>query len=151
MSNAIDLKIGEENNAMQTLSFYWRAEFENGDTIEQFKDGIENRFKEVQDRFPDLKFFYLYHKEKPIKFIVDLKKGLIFNDPSQEQVCDFNHDKHNIRLIYKRRVRRYLSDKLQQMGCDIWYLLGIQYNDNNGYNRKFILQINGEGNFILGD
>jgi hypothetical protein len=149
MSNTIDLKMS--NNAMEALSFYWTAEFKDGSTIYQFKNGTENKFQLVQDRFADLKTFLLYHKEKPILFVVDLIDGLVSTEILPAKVYEFNTKKQNIRLIYRRTVRRYLSESLKETGSDIWYLLGVQYNDYNGNNCKVILQIDKNGQFIIGD
>jgi hypothetical protein len=48
MDNSISISLGGDNS-MSNLSFYWMAEFNNG-VIFQFENGIEHRFKEVQDR-----------------------------------------------------------------------------------------------------
>jgi hypothetical protein len=148
MSNTIDLSFGDSNK-MDVLSFYWIAEFED-DAIYQFENGVEHQFKEVQDRFSELKFFTLQHKDKDISFTVDLTKGLILYGCKVETSPDLLKDKQNIRLIYFRRHKHDFSESGKELNHTIWYFLGFQYTDNEGRNRKIVLQIDQEGNFVIG-
>ena len=85
MDNSISINFSSGNNPMDSLTFYWMAEFNNG-VIFQFEDGKEHRFQEVLDRINELEFFHLYHKDgmTNTNFIVDLKKGLIKTLDSEE-------------------------------------------------------------------
>jgi len=147
MSNSIDLNLGKEDNSM--LSFHWFAIFKDGTQIFQFdKDSKEHRFKEVKDRFDDLMYFSLSnHKGK--LFTVDLKQGIIgYNDlvfPYRES----KEIKKNIRLIFFRRHKVQIGDNGKEQSHYITYHLGFQYNDEKDNNRKIILQIDEEGNFII--
>jgi hypothetical protein len=146
MPNSIDINLGRDNNPMESLSFYWMAEFNNGIVL-QFEDGIEHKFKEVQDRINELEFFHLHHKEKDLRFIVDLKRGFIkFNDVEEPKELE---KKENIRLIFFRRHRVTLTEAGKEVSHIITYHLGLQWNDNLGNNQKIILKIDEQGNFII--
>jgi len=146
MSNTIDLNLESGNNNMDSLSFYWMAEFDNG-VIFQFENGKEHRFQEVLDRINELEFFHLYHREKDIRFIVDLQKGLIkFNDCGEPNIVE---KKENIRLIYFRRRKIEIGTQdLKEKSHTIQYHLGFQYI-KDGKNQKIILIIDEVGNFIV--
>jgi hypothetical protein len=147
MNPIIDTLIGG-NNPMESLNFYWMAEFNNG-VIFQFEDGKEHKFQEVLNRMNELEYFHLYHKDglSNINFIVDLKKGFIKTLDSEEP--EQIEKKENIRLIYFRRIRKILNEQLQEVKCIIHYHLGFQYNDKNGNNRQIVLIIDNEGNWVL--
>lgn len=149
MSNTIDQNLSSGNNSMNSLQFYWMAEF-NKDIILQFENGIEHRFQEVRDRINELEYFHLYHKEKKLKFIVDLKKGFIkFNDCEEPEEIE---KKENIRLIFFRRHITAIGEQdLKEKSHSIFYFLGLQWNDKLGNNQKILLQIDSNGNFILSD
>jgi len=148
MSNSIDINLNSGNNPMDSLSFYWMAEFNNG-VIFQFEDGKEHKFQEVKDRMNELEFFHLYHKKLDLRFIVDLKRGLIkFNDCEEPIVVEL---KENIRLIYFRRVKIQIGENdLKEKSRVINYHLGLQYL-KDGKNMKIILIIDEKGSWILGD
>lgn len=150
MSNSIDINLNSGNNPMNSLSFWWMAEFNNG-VIMQFENGIEHKFKEVQERINELEFFHLYHKDglSYINFIVDLKKGLIKTLDSKEP--KEVEEKKNIRLIFFRRHTVELTEKIIEKSHSIEYHLGFQYNDKFGNNRQIVLIIDNEGNWIIGE
>lgn len=148
MSNTIDININSGTNSMDSLSFHWTAEFNNG-ILFQFENGMEHRFQEVIDRINELEFFHLYHKKLNIRFIVDLKKGIIKYNNILEPINI--EEKKNIRLIYFRRITKEIGCiDLKEKSNKIMYHLGFQYIDKNGYNQKIILEIDEEGNFIIG-
>ena len=150
MSNTIDLNLGE-NNSISSLSFHWNAVFFDGSQINQFnEDGTENLFKLVQNRFDELVYFYLTNN-KEITFTVDLIHGLIFFNNHQTIAKEFKRKKDNIRLIFFRRHKVELTEQMVEKKHEIKYFLGYQYLDNNGYNKKVVLQIDKDGNFIVGD
>jgi len=150
MSNSIDLNLGSEDNHMDSLSFYWKSRFIDNSEISQFnKEGKETLFKEVKDKFNSLTYFYLIHKSLPICFTVDLINGLIFYNNHQKIDLNLIEKKENIRLIYFRRHTVELTESLEQNSHTITYHLGIQWNDKLGNNKKIILQIDSEGNWIL--
>jgi hypothetical protein len=148
MDNSISINLNSGNNPMDSLTFYWMAEFKNG-VIFQFEDGKEHKFQEVLDRINELEFFHLYHKKLDLRFIVDLKKGLIkFNDIDEPEIVE---GKENIRLIYFRRVSISIGEKdLKEQIKTIEYHLGFQYL-KDGKNMKTILIIDKNGNWIIGD
>lgn len=144
MSNTIDNK--EVLNSMNLLDFYWVACFKNDELIFQFTDNKENRFQIVKDRFSELKYFCLYHKNSKLYFLVDLEQGNIsFMDYSNRENAE---KKYNIRLIYFRRHNIEIFNN--ESKHRIRYFLGYQYNDNNGINYRTILEINSDGSFIIG-
>lgn len=137
-----------ENN--KTPSFIWTAYFKNSNSICQFdfETGKENLFKEVKDKFSELEYFVLWNNEKLFK--VDLINGLILFNKTQEVFEELLKEKKtNIRLIFFRRHRVEITEKMVEKLHKITYFLGFQYNDKNGNNRQVILQIDSEGNWIL--
>jgi hypothetical protein len=151
MDNSISIDLNSGNNPMDSLTFYWMAEFSNG-VIFQFEDGREHKFQEVLDRINELEFFHLYHKDEMLEknFIIDLKRGLIKTLDSQEP--ELIEPKENIRLIYFRRVKMQIGEHdLKEKSRTINYHLGFQYNDKLGNNRRIVLIIDEQGNWILGD
>lgn len=150
MDNSISINLNSGNNPMDSLTFYWMAEFKNG-VIFQFEDGKEHKFKEVKDCINELEFFHLYHKDgmSNINFIVDLKRGLIKTLDSKEP--ETIEPKENIRLIYFRRHRVDLNQSGNEMGHSITYHLGFQYNDKLGNNRQIVLIIDKNGNWVTGE
>jgi len=148
MDNPISNNNIEVNNSISNLSFLWTAEFEN-DCIFQIENGIEHRFAEVKDRFNELKYFTLQHKEKEISFTVDLINGLIiYNNYKNTEIVE---KKDNVRLIYFRRNKITMTESGDQQSHQIWYFLGFQYLDNLGNNQKIILRIDSNGSFLIGE
>lgn len=149
MSNTIDLGL-ESINSMDALSFHWVAIFDDG-CIFQFEDGKENKFQKVLDRITALKWFTLKHKTTGLAFTVDLVRGVILFGHGQNVATEFDKTKSNIRLIYFRRNKVELGEKGEKLSHTIIYFLGYQYSDNVGNNHKVIMQIDKDGNWILGD
>ena len=147
MTNPMDINLGGDNT-MSNLSFYWIAEFEN-DCIFQFENGIEHRFQEVKDQINNLKYFTLQHKEKDLSFTVDLTLGIITCNKNYQ--CEEVKEKKNIRLIFFRRHKVEMTEKMLEKLHIIVYHLGFQYNDKLGNNRQIVLQIDEQGNFIIGE
>ena len=149
----MDLTINNENNAMNSLSFYWFALFNDNTVLPQFEDnGTENKFQKVIDRFADLKSFDIKHKEKDLDIEVDLRHGVIYINDSQSNLDEFKkNEKTNIRLIYFRRHQVLFNASMQEIGHKILYFIGYQYNDKEGQNCKVLLQLDAEGNIIVGD
>ena len=140
----------KEDNPMSNLSFTWKAQFKNGDTIFQFTDNIENSFIDVLKRFDELQIFTLRQKEVPHdKFVVDLEKGILFKNDIDIELKQ-HEEKCNIRLIFFRRHTVDISDQGQELEHKIMYHLGFQYNTKDGNNRQIVLQIDSNGNFIIG-
>ena len=136
------------DNPIDSLSFLWIAEFEE-DCIFQIENGVEHRFAEVKDRFNELKYFTLQHKEKEISFTVDLINGLIiYNNYKNTEIVE---KKDNVRLIYFRRNKITMTESGDQQSHQIWYFLGFQYLDKLGNNQKIILRIDSEGSFVIGE
>lgn len=134
------------------LKLHWEAKFNDSSVICQYNKNNENSFKKVQENFGSLKYFSLYHVSKPLRIIVDIQKGLIyFNTINKIVDNDLNIEKKNIRLIYFRRNKIILNEKFQKKEYIITYFIGYQYIDKNGKNKKVLLQINQEGNIIIGD
>jgi len=148
MDNSMDIKINSGNNPIDSLSFLWIAEFEE-DCIFQIENGVEHRFAEVKDRFNELKYFTLQHKEKEISFTVDLINGLIiYNNYKNTEIVE---KKENVRLIYFRRNKITMTESGDQQSHQIWYFLGFQYLDKLGNNQKIILRIDSNGSFLIGE
>jgi len=147
----MDINLGSGDNHMDSLSFYWKARFVDNSEISQFnKEGKETLFKEVKDKFDSLIYFYLIHKSLPICFTVDLINGLIFYNNHQKIDLNLIEKKENIRLIYFRRHTVELTENFKEKSHLIKYYIGFQYNDKLGNNRQIILQIDSEGNWVLG-
>lgn len=151
MNSIIGINLGEDNS-MNSLSFIWKAKFNDGSNIYQFDDnGIEHKFQEVKDRFDDLKEFSIYNKEKFINYTIDIEKGIIKNNKINYSKEDLKVQKENIRLIYFRRIQKIYSEEGKLLKTIIRYFLGYQYNDKLGNNRQVVLEIDEQGNWILGE
>jgi hypothetical protein len=150
MSNDIDKKNIEVNNSISNLIYYWKAYFKDGSSISQFENELENRFKLVKEQFNDLIFFELYNKNnQEDRFIVDLERGFIFKNKITNYP-ESKETKNNIRLIFFRRHTVNIGTvDLQEKSHNIIYFLGLQYNTEEGNNRKIILQINEDGSFVI--
>jgi hypothetical protein len=97
-------------------------------------------------------YFNLRHINKTINFGVDLIKGLISCNSSSEIQGDLlQEEKLNIRLIYFRRNRKDFTLSGKLWNHSILYILGYQYNDKEGNNHKIFLQIDKDGNFVIGN
>jgi hypothetical protein len=138
---------------MNELNFNWIVIFKDNSTIEQLgKDGLDNHWAEVRDKFSDIAYFLLLNKDKSKVFMVDVLLGIIGFGKRQEEVFKFNKDKYNIRLIYYRKRDTLLAVGQQIEGIiNTKHILGFQHNSNDGHNNKFILQIDDlTGNFLAG-
>jgi len=152
MSNSIDINLSNENNAMNSLQFYWKAFFSSGKVIEQFENGIEHRFQEVKDDFENLIKFSLVNKDYSKYFVVDLEYGFILHNNYNLNNINFEQleQKNNIRLIHFRRHFVEIGTKdLKEKSHQIIYFLGLQWQDSEEKNHKIILQIDENGDFII--
>jgi hypothetical protein len=149
MDNTMDINLGG-NNPMKPLYFFWIALFKDNTKIEQYENGIERRFKEVQEKMQDLAYFNLTDRKGHF-FTVDLINGRIGYNYLPLPYLE-STEKQNIRLIFFRRHQVKISERdLKEQKHTIEYHLGLQYNDKLGNNRQITLQIDEEGNWILGD
>jgi len=131
-----------------SFSFTWKAFFSDSSILEQFENGIENKFQLVKDKFDKLIRFSLVNKDYSQCFTVDLQNGLIIYN-NYKNIED--NKKENCRLIFFRRHRVEFGSNLQELGHNIIYFLGFQYNTEDNQNKKIILQIDSVGNFIIGN
>jgi len=147
MSNSIDLNL-ESNNSMKSLSFFWIAIFKDGTKIEQFQNNQEQLYKRIQEKKDELVYFNLTDRKGHL-FTVDVVRGAIaFNDLTLSYREDIEK-KENVRLIFFRRHQVDTTERGTIVAHRMWYHLGYQYNDNNGNNRKVILKIDSDGNFLI--
>jgi hypothetical protein len=151
MSNSIDQKLGD-SNSIPSLSFFWKAFFSDGSILEQFDNkGNEHRFQEVKDNFDKLIRFSLINKDYSQCFTVDLQSDLIIYNNYRNINLNNIEKKNNLRLIFFRRHRVEIGTQdLKEKKHTITYHLGYQYL-KDGKNQKIILQIDENGNWILGD
>jgi len=137
----------------QNLKIHWLAQFSDGSQLKQFEtNGKENLFRGVLDRQNDLVKFILFHTEKSLRLILDLKLGVIYINsiqmPQPELLSNVD-DKNRKRLIYYRRRKMEISQSGKEIRQDVIYFLGYQYNDRSGKNYKKIIQIDELGNIII--
>jgi hypothetical protein len=151
----MDIKFNSENNSMNSLSFYWIAEFKDGTKINQFdNNGIEHRFQEIikKDKFNNLSKFILLKKDLSYYFSVNLIEGFITLNDYKTVDPNLIEKKDNIRLIYFRRhTVKIGTQDLKEKEHTIEYHLGFQYNDKLGNNRQIVLIIDSKGNWVLGE
>jgi hypothetical protein len=148
----MDINIKSGNNPMNSLTFIWKAFFSDGTILEQYKNGIEYKFKEVKDKFDKLIRFSLVNKDYSQCFTVDLQNGFIIYNNYKNINIDQIEEKKNIRLVFFRRHQIEIGTQdLTEKNHNILYFLGFQYLNKNGYNQKIILKIDSEGNWILGE
>jgi hypothetical protein len=150
MDNSMSINLEQGINSMNpSLTFFWKAFFADGSIIEQFENGIENKFQLIKDNFDKLIRFSLVNKDYSQCFTIDLQKGFIIYN-NYRNINTKIEKKENVRLIFFRRHRVTLTQEGKEMEHVIHYHLGFQYSDKNGNNRQIVLEINSEGNFILG-
>ena len=132
------------------LEFTWNAILKDGSQIHQFnKDGIETRFKLVKDNFDNLAYFNLTNNKGKL-FTIDLLNGSIGYNSSVLPYVESKENKKNIRLIFfSRHTVKIGMNDLKTKSHTIIYHLGYQWLNSNNENRKIILEINSEGNFII--
>lgn len=137
---------------MKPLSFFWIALFRDNTKIEQFnEDGTENKFKLIQEKIHDLVYFNLTDRKGHF-FTVDLINGRIGYNYLPLPYLEKTEEKKNIRLIFFRRHQVEIGTQdIKEKKHEIIYFLGFQYQDENNNNHKIILQIDSEGNWILGE
>jgi len=135
---------------MGELIFHWLAIFSDGTYINQFTGEQENQYLDVQNRSNELKLFILYNVNTHEEFHVDLEKGIIYKESNFISFTEEN-TKKNIRLIYFRRWRRTFDAQGNQIKAEVHYFLGLQYNTEDNKNKQILLEIDENGNFILGE
>ena len=149
MSNTIDLNLSGDNT-MKPLAFSWKAFFVDGSIIEQYENGIENKFQLVKDKFDQLVRFSLVNKDYSKCFTVDLKNGFILYNNYRDIKLTKVEYKENIRLIFFRRHTVEMTEQMIEKSHKIIYFLGLQWTVNN-QNHSIILQIDENGDFIIGN
>lgn len=151
MDNPMFLQPNRDNNSMESLSFHWEVHLNDDRIIKQFdSEGRENLFQEVKDNFDKLVYFILFHKDKDMAYIVDLKNGVILSEWQDTIDEDFTKEvKKNIRLIFFRRHRVSINFRGEETR-QIRYFLGFQYLDQDNKNQRIIVQIDSEGNLVIG-
>jgi len=150
MNSIIENNTGD-SNPIPSLCFAWLAIFKDGSELEQFENGIENKFQLVLDRMNELAFFNLTNKEGKL-FAVNLINGLIGYNKLEFPYIESKEIKENIRLIFFRRHQVTIgTSDLIEKNHTIHYHLGYQYLDKNLNNHKIILIIDESGNWILGE
>ena len=150
MDNTMDININSGNNSMNSLTFTWKAIFPNGSIIEQFENGIINKFDLNWYKTGVLSRFSLVNKDYSKYFTVDLQNGFIIYNNYEN--IEIKEKKQNIRLIYFRRIRKEIGEQdLKEKSCTTKYHLGMQWNDSLGNNQKIILIIDEEGNWVIGE
>jgi hypothetical protein len=137
-------------NTIEPCKLMWVAKFKDDTYLSQFNETQEEiKFEEVQNRFDDLKLFYLTNCVD-ICFVVNLEKGTIADNNYVIFSEDFLKEKLNTRLIYFRKHRHTISqDNKQAIKFERWYFLGLQWNDENGNNRKIVFKIDECGSFVV--
>ena len=137
---------------MPNLKLHWVAKFNSHPDLKQFdNNGKEHALKEVLALHDDLKSFSLTHVEKDLQFVLDIKTGLIYINNRQIPEPELLSKKdRKLRLIYFRRNKVFLGTNLQELSRTITYFLGYQYNDGQGNNHKKLIQINSDGNIVIG-
>lgn len=125
----------------------WKAEFRDNTELEQFDiNGKERQFIEVRDKFNKLEFFSLEGKNI---FKIDLNEGNILVNNKKLDI-ENESVKKNIRLIYfKRHIHKIENNKEQSH--EMFYFLGYQYNVDFGNNKKFMIKIDKNENYSLGE
>jgi hypothetical protein len=134
---------------MSELTFHWNAIFKDGTHIFQFdKDGIEHKFKEVQEKLNDLVYFNLTNNNGKM-FSINLINGLIGYNKLEFPYIETIEKKDNVRLVFFRRHRVTMTTLGKKVEHITNYHIGFQWNNKLGNNQKIILIIDSEGNFIV--
>jgi len=138
---------------MSNLNYYWIAQFKDNKYFGEYDENQkEHSFAEIKERIDDIKFFFLINKQNTYdNFIVDIENGSI-SVGHYSKLLENITEKKNIRLIFfKRRTVEVAQRDLQTVKEDIYFILGFQYNTITGENRKLLLQIDNNGNFVIGE
>ena len=137
---------------MFELTFSWIALFKDNTKIEQFnEDGSENKFQLVKDRFNELAYFNLKNNAGKM-FSVNLLEGLIGYNKLEFPYIEAKEKKSNVRIIFFRRHKVEIGTQdLKEKKHEIIYFLGLQYNTEDNKNHKILLQIDSEGNWVIGE
>lgn len=141
------------------LNIVWSAQFKDGTIIHQFDDHNqtqEHRFKEVLDRQEDLSVFTLSNVKTNRLYRLNLETGLVHIISSNSFVHnpepDLKH-KNNVRLIYFRRMQQKVKFDGKKISSNDpvlkAYFLGYQWNDAEGKNHKFLLQIHDDDQMFI--
>jgi len=151
MNSIIENNLGD-SNSIPSLSFVWSAIFQDGSKIEQFnEDGSENKFQLIKDRFNELGYFNLKNNSGKM-FSVNLIEGLIGYNKLEFPYIEAKEKKNNVRLIFFRRHKVEIGTQdLKEKKHEIIYFLGFQYNSEDNKNHKILLEIDNEGNWMLGE
>ena len=107
----------------EDLGYYWRAEFDDAHTINQFDGEVENKFQEVLDYSETLEMFSVISVSDPNEeYIVDLVNKTIETPHKNYSVTGSAPE-----LIYKRRNQvRAEVGKGTILSARVTHILGIK-------------------------
>lgn len=117
------------------MNYEWKANYTDNTSLNQFVDGEENRFGDIE--LDKLDTFLLRSNQLKTKVLVDIAEGYIYLNGTR---IFFGIE--NNRLIYFRRVRQNFG--LSKMGSrTINHIVGLQ-GTVDGKNRKLMFAIDDE-------
>jgi len=88
------------------MTYVWRAIYESGEELTQYKDGKEVLFKEIDQ---EKLIAFRLDNEQGRHIIVDLKIGMFVVNGSIFAIPNLSNKQENYRLIYFRRVVQSLA------------------------------------------
>jgi hypothetical protein len=113
----------------------WKAIYNDGSELDQFKDGKENLFKDIdEDR---LVYFKLSDGRNTI--LLNVPEGKFILNNQDISIDGYNNEQEENRLIYFRRVIRSLGQGGVIPATSVVSYIGYQYNDEKGENKKVML------------
>lgn len=137
-----------EDNTMST-SMVWKATFKDGSVINQYDGERENLYRSVLDKVEDLCYLRLTHESRPVFVVVDLVQGYVFINQEPSSLSG-SEDRLNIRPILFRRNTATFTGSGRLLDKKTIYFIGFQYNTPSGLNKKVELQIDQDGNILVG-
>ena len=112
------------------MVYVWKAIYENGEELNQFKDGKEVLFKEIDQ---EKLIAFRLDNEQGRHIIVDLKIGMFVVNGSIFAIPNLSNLKEDYRLIYFRRVTKDIGTAGNIKGTTTEPYIGFQItiNDKN--------------------
>lgn len=125
---------------------YWLSIFKDESKIFQYSDNKENPFSLVLEKINNLKEFILFIDY--IEYKIDLIKGIIYKN--NNILYDFFNFK-DFKLVYFKRNFINIGYGFNNINHNYTYFLGLKYNNQFNTEKEFLIEIDLEGNYKIGN
>lgn len=120
----------------------WKAIYNDGAELNQFQDGKENLFKDIDED----KLVYFKLSDGKDEVLLSLSDGKFIINKQEISIDGYNNEQEDNRLIYFRRVTTTLGQGGHVPNNIVTSYIGYQFNDEEGVNKKVMLSFC-DGNF----